>query len=172
MLRRFLPCVVFSAIFMQFCLGEGAAADGLPAPTGEVVLTIEGDIAVGNGAKTAAFDMAMLERLTKSSITTSTVWTDGDIEFEGVSLQTLMKAVGAEGHALSAFAIDDYRVEIPAEDIAKWNPIVAYRMNGAAMPKTDKGPLWVIYPYSANPELQADVFYSRAIWQLNRLQVQ
>ena len=34
----------------------------------------------------------------------------------------------------------------------------------------DKGPLWVMYPFSDAPALKTETNYSRCIWQLNRLQ--
>jgi hypothetical protein len=35
----------------------------------------------------------------------------------------------------------------------------------------EKGPIWLIYPWSARPELKTAVFNNRAIWQLRRLEV-
>ena len=34
-----------------------------------------------------------------------------------------------------------------------------------------RGPLWVIYPWSDQPNLQNEVYYSRSIWQLKALEV-
>jgi hypothetical protein len=45
-------------------------------------------------------------------------------------------------------------------------------MNGAPLPVNNKGPLWVIYPYSERSSLQKDIYFSRSVWQLNRLTVQ
>ncbi len=36
----------------------------------------------------------------------------------------------------------------------------------------EKGPLWIVYPYSSSPEFQNEVIYSRSIWQLNRITVE
>ncbi len=47
-----------------------------------------------------------------------------------------------------------------------------YAMNGKPLPLDDKGPLWVIYPYSEHSGLQKDLYFSRSVWQLNRLTVQ
>ena len=45
-----------------FCLTSTVNADGLPQPTGEVILYVHGDIEITNGAGPAAmFDRAMLE---------------------------------------------------------------------------------------------------------------
>jgi hypothetical protein len=35
----------------------------------------------------------------------------------------------------------------------------------------DKGPLFVIYPFDARPELRGAVYYSRSAWQLRTIDV-
>ena len=81
-------------------------------------------------------------------------------------------ALGAQGNAVFADAVDDYAVKIPMEDIRDYDVIVAYAVNGKSLPADDKGPLWVIYPYSEYSRLQKDLYFSRSVWQLNRLTVQ
>ncbi len=40
------------------------------------------------------------------------------------------------------------------------------------MPIRDKGPLWLVYPYDSNPDLNTDKYYSRSVWQIKELNVQ
>jgi len=101
-----------------------------------------------------------------------TPWTDGENLFEGVRLRDLLARLGAQGNAVLADAVDDYAVKIPMEDIRDYDVIVAYAMNGKPLPLDDKGPLWVIYPYSEYFGLQKDLYFARSVWQLNRLTVQ
>jgi len=35
----------------------------------------------------------------------------------------------------------------------------------------DKGPLFMIYPFDAQPELRSAVYYSRSVWQLSEIEV-
>jgi hypothetical protein len=143
-----------------------AAEAATPADT---VLVIDGAIA---GGKPAAFDLAVLKSLPVTRVTTMTPWTDGENLFEGVRLRDLLARLGAQGNAVLADAVDDYAVKIPMEDIRDYDVIVAYAMNGKPLPADDKGPLWVIYPYSEYSGLQKDLYFSRSVWQLNRLTVQ
>ena len=77
----------------------------LAAPTGPVLLTISGAIENSNSENgTASFDLEMLRALGSETIETSTIWTEGDQSFEGVSLSVLMDAVGATGDVLQATA--------------------------------------------------------------------
>ena len=142
-----------------------------PEPTGEVLLTISGDIDKSNGDGGARFDRAMLEALPAVTFRTSTIWTEGVSEFTGVSLHDLMSAVGVTEGKLAATAINDYAVEIPLSDATENGPIVAYEMNGAPMSVRSKGPLWIVYPFDSNPKYQTEVIYSRSIWQLDRIVV-
>jgi hypothetical protein len=149
-----------------------AEADPLPAPTGRVLLTVTGAVTNTNGEDAASFDLTMLRDLGAEDIVTETIWTTGPHTFTGVRLSTLLTHVGAQGETLAATAINDYSVEIPVSDATDKGPIVAYEMDGKVMSRRDKGPLWVIYPYSSAPEYRTEVIYSRSIWQLDRLIVE
>jgi hypothetical protein len=67
-------------------------------------------------------------------------------------------------------AINDYMIEVPVSDAVEGGPIIAFEMDGKPMSVRDKGPLWLIYPFDSNPDYQTEVFYSRSIWQLNRIE--
>ncbi|WP_460272163.1 putative pterin-binding protein [Celeribacter sp. ULVN23_4] len=161
--RLFLPVV--AALFMAF----PAAATSLGTPTGPVILTLSGEIEQTNGHGVAAFDLEMLRALGESEIETETIWTPGVHVFKGVRLQTLLDHVGAQAGVIMATAINDYVVEIPVSDATEGGPIVAYEMDGKLMSRRDKGPLWVIYPFSSSSDYRTEVIYSRSIWQLDRM---
>ncbi len=148
-----------------------ADSQALAEPVGEPLLTVTGAIARTNHDDVAVFDRAMLETMTPVTIETETIWTEGPQEFTGVPLSRLMEAVGAKGASLTAVAINDYAVEIPAEDWVEDGALVAYLNNGAPMSVREKGPLWIVYPYDDNPAYQTEVAYSRSIWQLDRIDV-
>lgn len=147
-------------------LGQAHAADALSKPAGDVVLTVSGAIAVHNDDSSAVFDMAMLEALPPAEIKTETPWTDGMITFTGFKLADLLSLVGVRGGTLTAYALNDYEAEVPVEDAEKYGIIVAYRMNGKAMPASDKGPFWIIYPFSDDAALQTETYYARSSWNL------
>ncbi len=148
------------------------SANSLPNPTGPVVLSVTGAIERINGEAAASFDMALLHSLEQSEITTDTIWTPGTHQFSGVLLKTLLKEVGASGSRVTAFAINDYSVVIPISDATDAGPIVAFAMDGQPMSRREKGPLWIIYPYSSGSEYRTEVIYARSIWQLNRLHIE
>lgn len=148
-----------------------SASDPLPVPEGDVVLTVDGDIARTNRDGAAVFDRAMLRRIGETSFETSTIWTEGPQRFTGVSLSALMAELGVTEADLIARAINDYAVEIPVGTPGDPDPIVAYAQNGEPMSIRSKGPLWIVYPYDADPALRTETIYSRSIWQLDRITV-
>ena len=65
----------------------------------------------------------------------------------------------------------DYSAEVPMEDIAKYNVILALKRDGEYMTPRDKGPLFIVYPYDSNPDLKNQKFYSRSVWQVAKIEV-
>lgn len=119
----------------------------------------------------AEFTLEELEALGERQFTTTTIWTTGSQTFSGVSLDVFLASQGVENGTILASAINDYTVEIPLADATADGPIIAYRMNGEEMSIRDKGPLWIVYPYDGNTDYQAEVIYSRSIWQLDRITI-
>ena len=82
----------------------------------------------------------------------------------------MLAAAGAEGSALRLRALNDYRVDIPADDVRRYDVIVAHQLNGQALTVRDKGPLFLMYPFDRHPELRNSVYFSRCIWQLRHIE--
>lgn len=150
---------VFTVATFFACLSSNAAAD-------EIVLTIT------TPKSTTELSMASLMALPVTTFTTSTIWTEGDVTFSGTSLHDLFSTYDIMISDVSAVAINDYKVTIPATDAVEGGPIVAYTMNGEAMQRRAKGPLWIVYPYDSVASYRTETVYSRSIWQLNRLEAQ
>lgn len=146
-----------------------ALADSLPSPTGTVILTVTGAIGKTNADGAAEFDLEMLRAIDESEIETVTIWTPDDHRFTGVRLRKLIEYLGARGEGIRATAINDYSVLIPLTDATEDGPIIAHSMDGKEMSRREKGPLWIIYPYSSSSRYRSEVIYSRSIWQLDRM---
>lgn len=153
------------------CLLPAARVQALDKPAGPVVLTVSGRVRVPNDGAAAQFDMAMLERLPQAGFTTRTPWYAQARKFTGPLLRDVLAAAGADGQVLRAVALNQYWVEIPADDAARHDVIVARLMDDRPMPVRDKGPLFIIYPFDAQPELRNPVYYSRSAWQLRTIEV-
>jgi len=152
-------------------LVASAPALALEKPTGAVVLTLTGRVRAPNDGSVANFDMPMLARLPQSHFTTATPWYAQPRKFSGPLLRDVLAAAGAQGTTLRAVALNDYWVEIPFDDSARHDVIVARLLDDKPMAVRDKGPLFVIYPFDARPELRTPVYYSRSAWQLRTIEV-
>lgn len=146
-------------------------ADALPKPAGAPILVVDGRITEINQDGAAAFDLALLRSLPQVKLRTTTPWSDGVSEFEGVRMRDLLDRLGAQGTQVIAAGLDEYQVDIPMADFRDYEVLLAYAKDGVALPPDDKGPLWIVYPFSANPALEKDVIFSRCVWQLSRLTV-
>ena len=142
---------------------------GLSSPTGKPILTITGKIRVCNTEDAAQFDRPMLEALGLAEFTTKTPWYNDPVSFEGVPMVRLVEAVGAYGGTAIATALNDYETTIPVADFGEFNVLLALKRNGAYMPISDKGPLFIIYPFDSNPTLRTQKYFSRSAWQLSKL---
>ena len=145
------------------------AVSVLPASAAETILTIDGDI-----AGQASVDMTIedIEALGAATIVTRTPWHEGTVTFEGVPLSALLENVGARGQTLSVVALNNYRSEVPVSDAAEHGAILAYKQDGAYMPVSDKGPLFIVYPFDADPSLNSEVYYARSAWQVRSITVE
>lgn len=165
---RILLAPIF-ALVLQIMLPLSASA--LDAAEGEVVLTVSGSLEATNAGETAQFDMAMLMSMPETSFATTTLWTEGEKTFTGVTLSEILAMLGVTEGTIRASAINDYTIEIPVESVGSAAPIIAYAIDGAAMSRRQKGPLWIIYPYDSDADYRTEVIYSRSIWQLDRLEI-
>jgi hypothetical protein len=81
----------------------------------------------------------------------------------------VLAAAGTRRTQLTAVALNDYTVAIPAEDADRYRVIVAIKRNGAYMPVRDKGPLWIVYPLDDSKELRTPETHAKMIWQLKAI---
>ncbi|OWY39423.1 hypothetical protein CEK28_08085 [Xenophilus sp. AP218F] len=159
------------SLICALSLGSTSAL-ALDAPAGHPILTVAGLIAEKNAGREAQFDAAMLDKLPQTKLTVETPWFKGPQTFEGPLFRDVLKAVGAQGKKLYVVALNDYAAEIPMPDLEKYDVVLARRMNGQVLSVRDKGPLFVMYPFGARPELRVKDIYSRCVWQVNRIRVE
>ena len=146
-------------------------AGTLAAPQGTPILTVTGAISEKNAGEAATFDMAMLKALPGRVTETETPWTKGRVRFEGPLGSALLQAIGATGTTLRIVALNDYAVDVPAEDFRKWPVILAVSRDGKPMSVREKGPIFVIYPFDLDPSLYNEKIFARSAWQVKSIEV-
>ena len=113
MLHRLIPlgfALFLPVAALASALGEKQLGT---EPVGPVILTVSGNIEGVGAQQVVRLDRAMLEEIGTTKLKTSTAWTTGEAEFEGVLVRDLLDALGAEGTLVVATALNDYVVSIP-----------------------------------------------------------
>lgn len=162
-----------SALYETVAPAAIRAGDAIPAPAGEVVLTVTGDISAENSDDGLAFDLATLEKLGLVKYTVPDPWLNADIEYSGVLLSDLLAAAGASESATTVHltAIDDYQVDIAIADIKKWPVLLATQSNGNHMAIDAGGPTRIAFPYNQFPEIDQLSYKDFWIWSITRMEV-
>ncbi len=153
----------FAALSTVSAMSPAARADGLPAATGTVILTIGGNIANANRPpfdpardgflkhherrfdRAAAFDLPMLEALGTRSATIAYAKWPAPVTFSGPLLADVLKAAGWNGTQITTLALDGFGTKIarPALDSRDW--ILATRADGKPLGIGARGPLWLVF---------------------------
>lgn len=113
----------------------GAIAD-------DAVLSLSGK--VPGGAVTLTRDE--LAKLPQRELTEQPTSFPQPMKFKGPSLSEVLKLAGATGGDITVSAADDYKVDITADDIKAFNPILAIEKDGVRMAPDDFGPFFVMWP--------------------------
>lgn len=169
--RHVLALLILSAL-----PSAGAAmdrrADILPEPEGEVILTVQGRIGRTNDGSSARLDIKLLESFGVARLRTATPWSEGEVEFTGVEGKRLMEALDADGERLRVRALNDYQAEIPISDLHSYQVLFALHQEGRPLSVRERGPIWIIYPWSQHPELDTRTHRQRSVWQLTEITVE
>jgi hypothetical protein len=169
--RRHALAALLAAFCAAFLVTGPGAVSALELPKGKVVLTIDGQISRTNAPQRADFDLDMLAALPQHVIRTHTPWHKGLQTFTGPLLRDVLAQAGASGQHLLAVALNDYRVELPMDDVKTFEVVLARLHNGEPMRVRDLGPLFIVYPFDSDERLRSDPYYRRSAWQLRSLTV-
>lgn len=148
-----------------------AQAQSLKAPSGPVILTVTGAVAITNRGpfdenkdiflknqqikfqRAAAFDLAMLEALAQRTVEADYPEGGPLHKFEGPLLRDVLKAAGADGRAIKVLAIDGYNQEIELREVEQWPILLAIKEDGAYLSLGGFGPTRVVFPRRDIPAL-------------------
>ncbi len=151
---------------------QSALAQTDPAPVpDEVILTLSGLDPAEVPEGVMRLDRKALAAFGPVTFTTSSIWTEGTHSFTGIPLMTLARSLNLPPETIITLqALNDYQVDLPLSELTEEAPILAYEMDGKTMPVRGKGPIWVVYPYDADPQAyQSVTVFARSVWQLDRI---
>jgi len=156
-------------------VSEGTLKPGnvVPAPTGDVVLTIDGKIKQTNSGDTLQFDMPTFESLGVVQYEVDDPFAKKKIVYAGVLLSQVLKVAGVDAGAttLTLKALDDYTTDMKISDAEKWPVLVATKADGAYMPIDKNGPLISVWPFNDFPEIDHVTYDALWVWSLSGITV-
>jgi hypothetical protein len=175
--RRHAPALAVCASLLLASVSGRAADNGprasglCPPAAGLHVLRLVAPVS----NRQAVCNITGLQALPQRELVTSlppSLGQAGAHHWLGVSLRLLAERMGGgPGSVLQLAALNDYAVTVPWSDLVRYDPIVAYQRNGLALSVREKGPMMLIYPFDAYPELHAQQYLNRSIWQLHAITV-
>ena len=137
------------------------------ASISQTVLTV----AAASGGVEKTLTLEQMLEIDQTEIRTSNEFVDGEKTFSGPMMRDVLRRFNIrDASFVRLTAANDYQVEIAVQEFNDYDVILALEVDGVALSRRDKGPLWLIYPMSDHDELQDPVYNSRLIWQVVRLE--
>lgn len=161
-----------STIYTQVTEAELDAGDPIPAPDGEPVVTVTGEIGTTNVDDSIQMDMDTLESVGLVDYTLTDPFEGGEVTFRGVLMSDLLDLWQVPDNAttLHMVALNDYSVDVPISDIRQYPVIFAVMQDGEYMPISTRGPAMLVYPYGEF-EFDRELYDNYWIWQIKSIEV-
>lgn len=152
--------------------GQLAAGDDIPTPQDAPILTVSGRVAANSGVETIELDVATLESLGIVEYTVMDPFEDREITYRGVLMSDLLDVLQIEEGAttLQMVALNDYKIDLPIDEMYEYPVIFAMMADGAYMQPSDFGPAMIVYPYD-DFRFDRSIYNSRWIWQIASITV-
>ena len=146
--------------------------DSVPAPSGEVILSLQGAIGQSNVDGRLDFDMTTLEQIGLIEFSVDDPHIGKRITYQGVPISALLAVAQVSNSAaeIDARALNDYEATLQIQAIKDWPVIIATKRDGERMSIVDKGPLEIVFPYGIYP-INPDEFNNLWVWQLRALEI-
>lgn len=146
-------------------LVAGAFAWQISAPAGAQTLAV----AHSGGSETYEIS-AVISTFKHYEIVTHSTWTGRHSpRYRGVRLSDVLAHHDLTGEAIEVGAENGYVSKIPFHMIEKYQPILAFEANGAALDYFSRGPLSLIWPRSDYPTELGETTDGMWTWYVNSI---
>lgn len=110
-----------------------------------------------------------MDKAGRIDLKTKLVSLEGEHVANGPLMRDLLTYFGATGQSVDMAALDGARIEIPVSDFHTYDAILATDVNGKRLSVRERGPAWLVYPLTDNPELDNPVYEMRSLWQVKTI---
>lgn len=139
-----------------------------------VILSISDSMAQdGHHHELAEFTLSQLQALPQRELTTRHPWSEQRHTYKGADLSALLANLfaGQHIHTLYLQSLNGFSVAVNWQQLAPYQPMLAWSEDDIIMSRRNKGPLWLMLPYERLPEIQQAEFLHYMAWQLNHITV-
>ncbi|CAJ1845969.1 TPA: hypothetical protein ACSP3U_002663 [Aeromonas hydrophila] len=117
-------------------------------------------------------DEVALSALPQTEFTTTTPWTQGSHHYRGPTLAAVLAAQGIlDARKIAVSALNGYQQVV---DLALFDgvPLTLVRQeDGKPLTRRNKGPLWLLIPFTTYPKLDVPAIHNCMVWQVTRIEI-
>ena len=145
----------------------------MPEPSGEVILTIKGDIAQTNVGDELQFDLDMIESVGVVEYSLGDPFEERQVTYRGVLMRDMLAAAGiaAKAKTLKITALNDYAIEIPVAEFDEYPIMMALQADGEYRQPDYRGPSMLVYPLHAYDNFDMNRVQDNWIWQIKTFEI-
>ncbi len=117
-------------------------------------------------------DEAALAALPQVEFETATPWTLGTHRYRGPTLKSVLAAQQVDSaSAIDVAALNGYQQRVDLSLFAKAPLTLVRYQDDKPLTRRNKGPLWLLVPLSAHPDMDVSAIHNNMVWQVIRIEV-
>lgn len=117
-------------------------------------------------------DEAALAALPQVEFETATPWTLGTHRYRGPTLKSVLAAQQVDSaRAIDVAALNGYQQRVDLSLFAKVPLTLVRYQDDKPLTRRNKGPLWLLVPLSAHPDMDVSAIHNNMVWQVIRIEV-
>ncbi|WP_419465436.1 hypothetical protein [Aeromonas caviae] len=117
-------------------------------------------------------DEAALAALPQVEFETATPWTLGTHRYRGPTLKSVLAAQQVDSaSAIDVTALNGYQQRVDLSLFAKVPLTLVRYQDDKPLTRRNKGPLWLLVPLSAHPDMDVSAIHNNMVWQVIRIEV-
>ena len=117
-------------------------------------------------------DEAALAALPQVEFETATPWTLGTHRCRGPTLKSVLAAQQVDSaSAIDVAALNGYQQRVDLSLFAKVPLTLVRYQDDKPLTRRNKGPLWLLVPLSAHPDMDVSAIHNNMVWQVIRIEV-
>ncbi len=117
-------------------------------------------------------DEAALAALPQVEFETATPWTLGTHRYRGPTLKSVLATQQVDSaSAIDVAALNGYQQRVDLSLFAKVPLTLVRYQDDKPLTRRNKGPLWLLVPLSAHPDMDVSAIHNNMVWQVIRIEV-